>query len=98
MLKEKLMHDHQQEIFRQYYEARIKQMEQALEKLNILEHAVEITAICRKIISTRQLLSTMHKPGINNKVLKRVQGYRINTGKILKRPGRARPDDSVGRA
>lgn len=91
MLKEKAMHDHQQEIFRQYYEARIKQMEEALEKLNILEHAVEIAAICRKIISTRQLLATMHKPEtINaNKILKRVQGYRINTEKILKRPGRA---------
>lgn len=82
------MQDHQHEIFRQYYEARIKQMEEALEKLNILEHAVEITAICRKIISTRQLLGTMHKPrNNNNKVMKRVQGYRINTGKILKRPG-----------
>jgi hypothetical protein len=90
MLKEKLMHDNQQEIFRQYYEARIKQMEESLEQLNILEHAVEIAAICRKIISTRQLLGTMHKPEINNnKILKRVQGYRINTGKILKRPGRA---------
>jgi uncharacterized protein YjgD (DUF1641 family) len=91
MLKEKAMQDHQQEIFRQYYEARIKQMEEALEKLNILEHAVEITAICRKIISTRQLLGTMKRPEINasSKILKRVQGYRINTGKILKRPGRA---------
>jgi hypothetical protein len=89
MFKEKTMHDHQKEIFRQYYEARIKQMEQALERLNILEHAVEIASICRKIISTRQLLATMHTPVINNKVMKRMQGYRINTGKILKRPGRA---------
>lgn len=89
MLKEKPMQDHQQEIFRQYYEARIRQMEEALERLNILEHAVEITSICRRIISTRQLLGTIRKPQINNnKILKRVQGYRINTGKILKRPGR----------
>jgi hypothetical protein len=89
MLREKPMQDRQQEIFRQYYEARITQMEEALERLNILEHAVEITAICRRIISTRQLLGTMHKPQINsNKVLKRMQGFRINTGKILKRPGR----------
>lgn len=83
------MLDHQKEIFREYYEARIKQLEHSLEKLNILEHAVEIAAICRKIISTRQLLGTMHKPSVTQpKVLKRVQGYRINTGKMLKRPER----------
>ena len=79
------MSEHQQEVFRRYYEAKIKQLENTLERLNILEHAVEITAICRKVIAIKQLLGTMQEPPGGNKSIKGVQGFRISPGKILKR-------------
>lgn len=62
MLREQRFRNHQQEVFRQYYQDKIKSMEEELEKLNLLEHPVEITSVCRKIVVMKQLLRTMEAP------------------------------------
>lgn len=62
MLKEKKFRNHQQEVFRQHYRDKMKEMENELEQLNLLEHPLEIAAVCRKIIVMKQLLRTMQSP------------------------------------
>lgn len=65
MLKEKKLRRHQEELFRQYYLDKIQQMENELEKLNLLDHPVEISSVCKKIVVMKQLLITMDTPHIN---------------------------------
>lgn len=39
-----------------YHQARIKQLEEELNGLNILEHPHEIQAVCKQIIAIKELL------------------------------------------
>ncbi|MGB8193694.1 MAG: hypothetical protein WCF67_17310 [Chitinophagaceae bacterium] len=62
MLKEKKLRNHQEEMFRKYYQDKINQMKAELEQLNLLDHPLEITSVCRKIVVMKQLLFTMQQP------------------------------------
>jgi hypothetical protein len=45
------------EVLEDYYIGRILQLEMSLNRLNLLEHPVEIRSICAKIISIKNMLN-----------------------------------------
>jgi len=45
------------EVLEEYYIGRILQLEMSLNRLNLLEHPVEIRSICTKIISIKNMLN-----------------------------------------
>ena len=49
------------EALQEYHAARKLQLEKALNRLNILEHPVEIRSICSKIIAVKKLLNQRHR-------------------------------------
>jgi hypothetical protein len=44
------------EALQEYYKGRICQLEKALDRLNLLDHPVEIESICAKIIEVKRML------------------------------------------
>jgi uncharacterized small protein (DUF1192 family) len=44
------------EVMEYYYRGKIQELEQSLAKLNVLEHARQIAALCKEIIRTKQTL------------------------------------------
>jgi hypothetical protein len=44
------------EVMEYYYRGKIQELEQALAKLNILEHAREIASLCKEIVRTKEVL------------------------------------------
>lgn len=49
------------EVVRSFYEEKINSLQQELSQLNLLDHAQEITDICREIMKTRQQLLEAYK-------------------------------------
>jgi hypothetical protein len=52
------------EVFELYYHGKIKVWEDQLQQLNVLDHPVEIEAICRQIIAVKNLLRRMKQQNI----------------------------------
>jgi hypothetical protein len=44
------------EVMEYYYRGKIQELEQALAKLNILEHAREIASLCKEIVRAKEVL------------------------------------------
>ena len=44
------------EVMEYYYRGKIQELEQALAKLNILEHAREIAGLCKEVVRTKEVL------------------------------------------
>lgn len=44
------------EVMEYYYRGKIQELEQALAKLNILEHAREIAGLCKEVVRTKVVL------------------------------------------
>ena len=44
------------EVMEYYYRGKIQELEQALSKLNILEHAREIASLCKDVVRTKEVL------------------------------------------
>jgi hypothetical protein len=44
------------EVMEYYYRGKIQELEQALAKLNILEHAREIASLCKEVVRTKEVL------------------------------------------
>ncbi|HUQ66288.1 MAG TPA: hypothetical protein VM101_09040 [Flavitalea sp.] len=44
------------EVMEYYYRGKIQELEQALAKLNILEHSREIASLCKEIVRTKEVL------------------------------------------
>ena len=49
------------EVVRSFYEEKINSLQQELGRLNLLDHAQEITGICKEIMKTRQQLLDAYK-------------------------------------
>lgn len=44
------------EVMEYYYRGKIQELEQSLSRLNILEHAREISSLCKEIVRTKEVL------------------------------------------
>jgi hypothetical protein len=44
------------EVMEYYYRGKIQELEQALSKTNLLEHAREIASLCKEIVRTKEVL------------------------------------------
>lgn len=55
------------EVMEYYYRGKIQELEQSLSRLNILEHAREISALCKDIVRAKEVLQKiiMKKGGSN---------------------------------
>jgi hypothetical protein len=45
------------EVMEYYYRGKIQELEQALAKLNILQHAREIASLCKEVVRTKEILN-----------------------------------------
>ncbi len=44
------------EVMEYYYRGKIQELEQSLSQLNILEHAREISSLCKEVVRTKEVL------------------------------------------
>lgn len=44
------------EVMEYYYRGKIQELEQSLSRLNILEHAREISGLCKEIVRTKEVI------------------------------------------
>jgi hypothetical protein len=50
-----------EEVMEYYYRGKIQELEQSLAQLNILEHARDITSLCKEIVRTKNILQKICK-------------------------------------